>query len=168
MKSPGRKTLGPGEGACAGGPQMAAQLSPRPQRRSLHRSELQMWGAGGPAFKRGQKSGFQPEMDRHTAGELPGWRVIRLFDGRLRRRQRDQKRPLGHRPEIPTQASAESLASGPARGELGFSCPVTVSFQTPGEVGTHAPSWKGCSHRGLMPCAPDSTLSNSYESSHVF
>lgn len=76
------------------------------------------------------------------------------------------KRGLGHRPGLSAQSRALCPAPG-AAWELGFSCPVTDSSRTPWEVGTASPAWKGCGHRRLMPCAPDATLSVSYESSHL-
>lgn len=98
-----------------------------------------------------------------------------FFDGRLQRRQRDQKRPqrgLGFRPGMQVELSrvsahARALPQAPrAAWEREFSCPRADSSQTPRDAGQHSPLRKGYGHRRLTPGAPDSMLSVFGKSSH--
>lgn len=102
-------------------------------------------------------------MDRHTAGELPGRRVIGLLT-RDSRGDSKIKRGLRHRPGISAQSRALCQASS-QHGNRDFPAPSLTLLGSLGTAGQHSPPWKGCSHRRLMPCAPASTLSISYESS---
>lgn len=157
LKSPGRRTPGLGEGACARGHGWRLGWAPP---HSTASTELSCsCGRRGPRPLKEAES--QDSNPGRTDTQQGNCRVEsdEVFDRRLQRRQRDQKRP-----GLSAQTRALCQAPG-AAWEPGFFCPVTDSSQTPGEVRTAPPAWKGCGHRRLTPCAPDATLSVSYESS---